>query len=79
MPAPDPTAPDPTSDWRLVRRLMGLAWRYRLRCLQVLALQGVTNDDVDFCVDTLKYLHLPAMGHFGVREGLELELGLVLL
>ena len=40
----------------------------------VLALQGVTNDDVDFCVDTLKYLHLPAMGHFGVREGLELEL-----
>jgi ATP-binding cassette subfamily B protein len=41
MPAPDPTAPDPTSDWRLVRRLMGLAWRYRLRCLQVLALQGV--------------------------------------
>ncbi len=31
----------PSSDWRLVRRLMGLAWRYRLRCLQVMFLQGV--------------------------------------
>ena len=39
-----------------------------------LALKGVTNDDVDFFADTLKHLHLPAMGHFGVREGLALEL-----
>jgi RNA 3'-terminal phosphate cyclase-like protein len=39
-----------------------------------LVLKGVTNDDVDYCVDTLKFLHLPAMAHFGVKEGLELEL-----
>ncbi|MFN5561313.1 MAG: ABC transporter ATP-binding protein [Opitutaceae bacterium] len=30
-----------TSNWTLVRRLWGLAWRYRLRCLQVLGLQLV--------------------------------------
>lgn len=38
-----------------------------------LALKGVTNDDVDFTIDTLQALHLPAMGYFGVREGLALE------
>ncbi|NDC75053.1 ABC transporter ATP-binding protein [bacterium] len=36
-----PIVTAPVSDWRLVRRLMGLAWRYRVRCLQVLLLQGV--------------------------------------
>lgn len=30
-----------TSNWTLVRRLWGLAWRYRLQCLQVLGLQLV--------------------------------------
>lgn len=39
MPAPTPI-PAPT-DWQLVRRLLGLAWRYRLRCVQVLLLQCV--------------------------------------
>jgi ABC-type multidrug transport system fused ATPase/permease subunit len=32
------TAPGP-SNWALVRRLFGLAWRYRLHCLQVLGIQ----------------------------------------
>lgn len=27
------------SNWVLVRRLFGLAWRYRLHCLQVLGIQ----------------------------------------
>lgn len=37
---PTPVAA-PASNWTLVRRLWGLAWRYRLRCLQVLGLQLV--------------------------------------
>ena len=37
MPSPIPA---PT-DWQLVRRLVRLAWRYRLRCVQVLLLQCV--------------------------------------
>ncbi len=41
MSAPHPIAKAPVSDWCLVRRLMGLAWRYRVRCLQVMLLQGV--------------------------------------
>lgn len=36
--APAATAPA-SSDWQLVRRLLGLAWRYRARSVQVLALQ----------------------------------------
>jgi ATP-binding cassette subfamily B protein len=39
MPSASPAAP-PT-DLQLVRRLLGLAWRYRLRCVQVLLLQCV--------------------------------------
>lgn len=35
-----PTSSAPT-DWQLVRRLVGLAWRYRARCVQVLLLQVV--------------------------------------
>ncbi len=40
MSAPPPTSPPPT-DLQLVRRLFGLAWRYRGRCLQVILLQLV--------------------------------------
>lgn len=29
------------SDWELVKRLLGLAWRYRGRSVQVLALQFI--------------------------------------
>ena len=35
---PPPGVP---GNWVLVRRLFGLAWRYRLRCLQVLGIQLV--------------------------------------
>jgi ABC-type multidrug transport system fused ATPase/permease subunit len=35
------TAEEPVSNARLVRRLFGLAWRYRARCVQVLVLQLV--------------------------------------
>ncbi|GAB1489747.1 ABC transporter ATP-binding protein [Opitutaceae bacterium] len=42
---PEPTSPLPpppeAGNWRLVVRLIGLAWRYRRRCLQVLGLQLV--------------------------------------
>ncbi len=31
--------PPPASDWAVVRRLLGLAWRYRARCVWVLSLQ----------------------------------------
>ncbi|MFH1497867.1 MAG: ABC transporter ATP-binding protein [Verrucomicrobiota bacterium] len=40
-PPPTSAAAAPVSNWALVRRLFGLAWRYRLRCIQVLALQLV--------------------------------------
>lgn len=36
-----PTPPSAPTDWQLVRRLLRLAWSYRLRCVQVLALQCV--------------------------------------
>ncbi len=36
--APPPSSP---TDLQLVRRLLGLAWRYRLRCVQVLLLQCI--------------------------------------
>jgi ATP-binding cassette subfamily B protein len=39
-PTPTPAA-NPLSNWVLVCRLFGLAWRYRARCLQVLGLQLV--------------------------------------
>jgi ATP-binding cassette, subfamily B, bacterial len=39
MPSTPPAAA--TTDLQLVRRLIGLAWRYRLRCVQVLLLQCV--------------------------------------
>ena len=42
MTAATESAPPGTSDNRmLVRRLFGLAWRYRLHCLQVLGIQLV--------------------------------------
>src|SRR5689334_25301872 len=40
MPDASPV-PNPLSNWVLVRRLFGLAWRYRLHCLQVLSIQLV--------------------------------------
>ena len=41
MSAAAPTQTATPSDWQLVRRLLRLAWRYRLRCVQVLLLQCV--------------------------------------
>ena len=42
MPEPTPTLADNAlSNWVLIRRMFGLAWRYRARCLQVLGLQLV--------------------------------------
>jgi ATP-binding cassette subfamily B protein len=38
--SPNPPQTEP-SNWALIRRLFGLAWRYRLRCVQVLAIQLV--------------------------------------
>src|SRR4051794_11857902 len=35
--AADPSAQ--LSNWELIQRLFGLAWRYRMRCLHVLGLQ----------------------------------------
>ncbi len=40
-PPPKPPAAPTPSNGALIRRLLGLAWRYRARCLQVLALQLV--------------------------------------
>src|SRR5262245_48578476 len=37
---PSPTVVAP-SNWALVRRLFALAWRYRVHCLQVLAIHAV--------------------------------------
>ena len=39
-PTRNPPVPE-LSNWALIRRLFGLAWRYRLRCVQVLAIQLV--------------------------------------
>ncbi len=41
MSVPPNPAPASASDWLLVRRLLGLAWRYRARSVQVLALQFI--------------------------------------
>ncbi len=38
---PFPSAAPGPSNWGLIRRLFGLAWRYRLHCLQVLGIQLV--------------------------------------
>jgi len=35
-----PTTPGP-SNWTLIRRLLGLAWRYRWGCIKLLVLQGI--------------------------------------
>lgn len=39
-----------------------------------LALAGITGDDVDPNVDFIKQVILPILPHFGVREGLELNI-----
>ena len=41
MPAPSPPPAAPLSNGALVRRLLGLTWRYRLGCLKVLSIQLV--------------------------------------
>ncbi|PTY01153.1 ABC transporter ATP-binding protein [Opitutus sp. ER46] len=41
MPARSTTTIAPPSNWALVRRLFGLAWRYRGHCVQVLVIQLV--------------------------------------
>src|SRR6478752_7762211 len=41
MPPEPPVVVAAPSNWALVRRLFGLAWRYRLHCLRVLGLQLV--------------------------------------
>ena len=38
-----------------------------------LTLRGVTNDDVDICVDTLRNVTLPLLFPFGVRAGVGME------
>lgn len=35
---------------------------------------GITNDDADFSVDTLKLIHLPLLPHFGISEELKLDI-----
>lgn len=35
---------------------------------------GITNDDADLTVDMIKSIHLPTMTHFGVSEGLKLDI-----
>jgi ABC-type multidrug transport system fused ATPase/permease subunit len=37
--APSPPTAPVLSNWEVIRRLFGLAWRYRLHCLQVLTIQ----------------------------------------
>ena len=39
--SPGSSAAQPVTNARLIRRLFGLAWRYRARCVQVLSLQLV--------------------------------------
>lgn len=39
-----------------------------------LVLTGITNDDTDYSIDMLKTIHLPTLLHFGISEGLKLEL-----
>lgn len=41
MSAPPPTPAPPASNGALIRRLLGLTWRYRLGCLKVLSIQLV--------------------------------------
>ncbi len=41
MSSAPPPAPAAPTNWALIRRLFGLAWRYRLHCLRVLGIQLV--------------------------------------
>jgi ABC-type multidrug transport system fused ATPase/permease subunit len=41
MSSAPPPAPAAPANWALIRRLFGLAWRYRLHCLRVLGIQLV--------------------------------------
>lgn len=35
---------------------------------------GITNDDADLSIDVIKTIHLPTLTHFGVSEGLKLDI-----
>lgn len=35
---------------------------------------GITNDDADLSLDLIKTIHLPTMTHFGISEGLKLDI-----
>lgn len=39
-----------------------------------IAFTGITNDDVDLSIDTLRVIHIPLLAHFGIKEGLNLTL-----
>ncbi len=39
-----------------------------------LVLKGITNDDADVAVDAIRFLHLALLPHFGVSEGLRLDI-----
>eukprot|EP00744_Colponema_vietnamica_P016882 GILI01023708.1.p1 GENE.GILI01023708.1~~GILI01023708.1.p1 ORF type:complete len:359 (+),score=75.32 GILI01023708.1:47-1123(+) len=39
-----------------------------------ITLRGITNDDVDISVDTVRTVTLPLLKHFGVEEGLDLKI-----
>jgi ATP-binding cassette subfamily B protein len=57
----DPSSPGP-SNWTLIRRLLGLAWRYRWGCIQLLLFQGIVLGlailalrMVGFGIDLIRY------------------------
>ncbi|MBL9208085.1 MAG: ABC transporter ATP-binding protein [Opitutaceae bacterium] len=85
-PTPVPAA-DLVSNWTLIRRLWGLAWRYRARCLEVLALQlvlltlglgglSLTGVGIDYIRYVLGQLHpsteTPAIAFPHLKFGLAL-------
>ncbi|MBE7537934.1 MAG: ABC transporter ATP-binding protein [Opitutaceae bacterium] len=87
--ASPPEAPsDQPSNWALIRRLWGLAWRYRARCFQVLSLQlvlltlglsglGLTGLGIDYIRYVIARDHpaegVPAAAFPHARFGLQLS------
>lgn len=72
----------PTTDGQLVKRLLRLAWRYRMKCLQVLCLQGIlltlglaglsfTGHGIDYIKNVVNARQA------GARETIPLDLPLV--
>jgi len=35
---------------------------------------GITNDDIDLSIDTLRFIHIPLLSLFGIKDGVSLEL-----